>query len=160
MQNVQITKRQRRAASESEPHDNNRIEAKWRNIWNSNGCTIWQTLWQMIHCTEKYEIPGCDKKPDNKTLIGFSTYSISLHLYETLELQKGRGEQLQISSHTTTTTLIDWSQIKQQQQQQNFIGIWRHFGKRFVELTSMRSLAVTKKNCDNKTSTRFSTNNV
>jgi hypothetical protein len=76
----------------------------------------------MIHCTEKYEIPGCDKKPDNKTLIGFSTYSISLHLYETLELQKGRGEQLQSSNHTTTT-LIDWSQIKQQQQQQNFIGI-------------------------------------
>lgn len=77
----------------------------------------------MIHCTEKYEIPGCDKKPDNKTLIGFSTYSISLHLYETLELQKGRGEQLQSSSHTTTATLIDWSQIKQQQQQQNCIGI-------------------------------------
>ncbi len=58
---------------------------------------------------------------------------------------KKAEEQLQSLSHTTTTTtIIDWSQIKQQQQQ-NFIGIWRHFGKRLIELTSMRPLAVTKK---------------
>jgi hypothetical protein len=75
----------------------------------------------MIHCTEKCEIPGYDKKPDNKTLIGFSTYNISLRLYERLELQKGRGTASEFKPHnnnnnnnrlepnkTTTTTKLHW----------------------------------------------------